>query len=169
MTAIRDPEIQAMLDELAIRRVLNRYCRGVDRADSELISAAFHSGATVDYGTFKGTSEELVVHLRKSMPSMRITFHAITTCNVELDGDTAFAETYLLSMRMFSDPTMNWLAVRYVDRFERRSGEWRIAQRLVVNDWDAVQDHVPWKGFDFTRGVRGPEDPSYSNVRADRS
>ncbi len=30
---------------------------------------------------------------------------------------------------------------RYVDRFERRDGEWKIAHRTVVHEWDKVE-HV---------------------------
>ena len=30
---------------------------------------------------------------------------------------------------------------RYVDRFERRDGEWRIAHRNLVHEWDKVE-HV---------------------------
>ena len=34
----------------AIRTVLTRYCRGVDRMDADLITSCWHEGGTCDYG-----------------------------------------------------------------------------------------------------------------------
>jgi hypothetical protein len=31
-------------------------------------------------------------------------------------------------------------AARYVDRFEKRGGEWRIKTRVLLSDWQAVAD-----------------------------
>ena len=55
MAPARDPELQALLDRQAIADVLNAYCRAIDRADLDLLAAAYHSDATEDHGgTFKG-------------------------------------------------------------------------------------------------------------------
>jgi hypothetical protein len=55
---------------------------------------------------------------------------------------------------------------RYVDRFERRDGHWRIADRVVVHDWStstrldaAGSFHLPMEGF--TQGCRGRSDLVY--------
>ncbi|MGE3747892.1 MAG: nuclear transport factor 2 family protein, partial [Sphingomonadaceae bacterium] len=54
---------------------------------------------------------------------------------------------------------------RYIDRFERRNGEWKIADRLVVLDLTRIDPagtpfgDVP--GWNFTWGVRDRTDASY--------
>lgn len=47
-----DEDIQALLDERAIRAILMRYCRAVDRCDQEAIAACFHPDAVDDHGNW---------------------------------------------------------------------------------------------------------------------
>jgi hypothetical protein len=61
---------------------------------------------------------------------------------------------------------------RYLDRFERRGDEWRIAERLVMTDWfRQYPDSADWsKGLMGQRldlGTRYPDDPSYSRIKLD--
>jgi hypothetical protein len=57
---------------------------------------------------------------------------------IDLEGDVAHAETYTLAF--YREPAADgsrsnravFLRVRYLDRVERRDGEWRIAYRRVV-------------------------------------
>ena len=52
---------------------------------------------------------------------------------------------------------------RYLDRFERREGAWRIHHRAVVIDWSRVATIEA--GFDaqgYLEGARKPLDPSYA-------
>jgi hypothetical protein len=53
-------------------------------------------------------------------------------------------------------------AVRYVDRMECRSGDWRIAHRKLVLDWTRM-DPVPAAppDPDVPRAQRGSSDISY--------
>jgi len=56
--------------------------------------------------------------------------HNVTMHMCEIDGDVAHAESY--SLGMFLDKggeTGRVLAGRYIDRLERRDGEWRIVLR----------------------------------------
>ena len=51
---------------------------------------------------------------------------------------------------------------RYIDRFERRGGEWKIAHRAVVHEWDKIEHlELAYPPDRFSEGIRGPEDPSY--------
>ncbi len=51
---------------------------------------------------------------------------------------------------------------RYVDRFERRNGEWRIAHRLSIREWDAKEHIEPaFAAGRFTEGRRDHTDPAY--------
>jgi hypothetical protein len=52
---------------------------------------------------------------------------------------------------------------RYIDRFERRDGEWRIARRVAVIDWYVTGSRgAPSAHLDaFLRGRRDRADPVY--------
>jgi hypothetical protein len=50
---------------------------------------------------------------------------------------------------------------RYVDRFERRAGQWKIAERTVVVDWQRVDRvHEP-DASQLTLGLRSRQDLAY--------
>ena len=40
-----DSQLQELLDKQALYEVVARYCRGVDRADEELVRSAYHPDA----------------------------------------------------------------------------------------------------------------------------
>jgi hypothetical protein len=57
---------------------------------------------------------------------------------------------------------------RYLDRFERRNDEWRIAERLVVHDWFRESADTgdwskgPFGWADLELGRAAPDDSSYT-------
>lgn len=59
--------------------------------------------------------------------------------SITLAGHEAGVETYFLALQRDRDAEgvarEVFLAGRYVDRFEKRGDEWRIAARTVVYDW----------------------------------
>ena len=67
-------------------------------------------------------------------------------------------------------PLETFLCGRYVDRFERRAGEWRVAARTVVYDWvrqtplPAISDAELF-GVRQPTGGRQPNDPLYELLR----
>lgn len=130
------PQVQEMLDKQAIHDVMMRYCRGVDRFDAEMINSAYHPDAYDDHSgkIFTGATigQDIVEWLR---PTLKIATHHITTQSVEVHGDAAGSEAYYngwhLELRDGVERTMHTVG-RYVDRLERRNGEWRISNRLVV-------------------------------------
>ena len=57
-------------------------------------------------------------------------------------------------------PLLETFGGRYIDRFERRDGEWKIADRVVVHEWDQVEHIVlAYTPGRFAEGTRGPDDP----------
>ena len=136
-----DNELETMIRELydrqAIRDVVNRYSRGVDRQDKALLLSCYHEDAIDDHGMFVGPADEFFDWTYPSHLHMFRT-HQHTVCNhvCELDGDTAHCETYYFFAGMTKEG--NQLAMaggRYIDRMERRNGEWRIAARKCVVEW----------------------------------
>ena len=135
------PDLEAMVRELydkqKIREVPARYCRGVDRMDRALFLSAYHPDAIDDHGFFVGGPEDFWARVNHYHTTAQSTHqHIVTNHWCELDGGTAHGETYWLFASL--DPQGNNLSIgggRYVDRMEKRDGEWRIAQRKCVPEW----------------------------------
>ena len=166
----RDPELQALLDKQAIHEVVLRYCRGIDRLDAELVRSCFHPDATDEHGAFTGTRDEYVTWVTRVLARFEGTMHVTANHLVELAGDTAHSETYGIAYH-FGDPPgderVNFTTgFRYVDRFERRDGEWRIAARVAVREWTervTLEQHyeIP-ASRDGRRGRRDRGDAVYT-------
>jgi hypothetical protein len=150
--------LQDLLDREAIRECLHRYCRGIDRADEAALRSAYWPDATDDHGAYKGSAAGFI---EQALPKLRAGgryVHAICNTGIELHGTQAAVESYFLAWQVAaSSPTREtFLAGRYLDRFESRGGEWRIAARTVVYDWLDERDH-PEPAQDEARfGVRSP-------------
>jgi hypothetical protein len=129
--------LQTLLDRQDILDCLHRYTRGVDRLDEELLLSAYWPGAIDDHGVFRGTVEEFVPwafanHRRVHHGEQ----HYVTNHTCDLDGDTAHTETYFVMVGQNRHGTAVTLhGGRYVDQFERREGEWRIAHRVSMVEW----------------------------------
>jgi hypothetical protein len=160
------PQIQAMLDRESIRDVILRVCRAQDRADMELFRSGYHEDAWDDHGYYKGPVANFNPLSIVRPPHVKNVMHHIGNMLIELDGDQAWTEAYFIAcQRALQDgvETDTVFGGRYVDRFERRQGEWKIAHRTAVYDWTRV-DPV---GRTLTiagaiQGSASRSDPSYA-------
>lgn len=166
---MREP-LQRLLDDRSIRDVLLRYCRGVDRIDLELVRDCYWDDAVDDHGAFRGGVADFVAWIGRLLPRYGVTVHSLTNTLVEFhptrDG-VARVESYGTAEHQTpgGPPELNLtIAFRYLDRFEQREGEWRIADRLCTTEWVRVNDPALAFPVDerFPRGVRGDRsDPVY--------
>ena len=163
-----------VIDRLASRQeiadLLARYCRGVDRCDATVLKSVFWPEATTKYGDATTNAWEWAQALCERLRSMNRTQHAISNELVELDGDKGRGETYCRAYHEVDTPDgprVMMVGGRYLDRYERRGGVWKIAHRTYVMDWNAndpstAQWDGPMYGRLSVRGARSPDDPSYS-------
>jgi hypothetical protein len=163
MTSI-DERLQELVDKQDITEVIYRYARSMDRLDAELGYSVFWPEATADYHEqmYQGTGKGFVDMCMAAHPGFLSHSHQFSNILITVDGDTATSETYgdVTLRRADADgrliDTRN--LGRYVDRWERRDGEWRIIERTYVHDFDASTQ----PGSDFqTIGARDRTDPSY--------
>jgi hypothetical protein len=135
-------DVQKLLDRQAIVDCVNRYVRGLDRHDDELVASAYHEGALDHHGHFVGTVAEFIPWANElHAADWSAHHHHLTTHTVELDGDTAHAETYCIgAFQRKDEPVVDLAGGRYIDRLERRDGEWRIVAREVVIEWVCAAD-----------------------------
>jgi hypothetical protein len=157
-----DPELRTLLDRQQILDCIHRCTRGVDRLDVDLTLSAYHEDAIDCHGPFRGSPREFVEWLWPRQETRWSSQHFVTNHTVELDGDIAHAETYwLVSLRHKEPHEITFGGGRYVDRFERRNGEWRIAVRNVVAEWSTSLTPAPLLGEAYPEGIRGRTDLSY--------
>jgi hypothetical protein len=151
-TGIQIPEnfLADLYAKERIKECLLRYCRGVDRKEYDLMRAAYHADAYDDHGPYKGDVAGLAAWIERRHEHVEQSMHLLGNCIIELNGAEASVETYGLVFQRFSpegmetqrmyasgasadrDTSRMMTAIRYVDRFERRDGDWRISNRIVV-------------------------------------
>jgi len=135
-------QVQYLLDRDAIWDCVYRYARGLDRHDPEIFASPYHEDAIDRHGDFVGRRDEFVswgLDLLASRWDAHT--HFMTNNRVEIDGDIAHSESYVLFAQRRRDGTKVDLGGgRYIDRLERRDGEWRIAAREVVIEWVCAAD-----------------------------
>ena len=156
-------DVQRLLDRQDIHDVLMRYARGIDRRDFALVASCYHPGANDDHGRFKGPVEDFIPWVTETLQRFESTMHFLGNVLIELDGDQAHAETYCVAYhRLVGQDTDSIAGLRYVDRFERRGGEWRIADRRIVVEWNRIDDvTTPGFGPEYLRGRHDRTDPAY--------
>ncbi|MDT5091330.1 MAG: hypothetical protein QOH60_693 [Mycobacterium sp.] len=144
MDADRLARMDRLLDRQDILDCLTRFSRGMDRFDREVFLSAFHTDAVIAAGDFVGGPAELYDWAtRMHQRGQAATHHNLLNHSCEIDGDTAHAETYYLFAARNRDDT-NWIAGgRYLDRLQRRGGEWRIAVRTNVIEWSGMVPTMP--------------------------
>lgn len=154
-------------DERAIGRCLHRYCRGIDRCDATLVASVYHPDATDDHGAFKGLGVDFAGYATTALRRhAEATHHMIGPPDIHFTSPTtAHVETYVSAVHRCRDdqgPYLERFGGRYVDRFEQRDGQWLIADRVCIHDWNAKERvELAWPYDRFTEGRRDHSDPCY--------
>lgn len=174
MTPI-DARTHRLWAEAEIRRVLLRYARGVDRLDLDLVRSCYHPDATDSHGSFEGTADEFVTWVERVLRRYDATMHYLGAPLVEFADTsdalpaTAAVETYGMAFHRAAGgpPERNLVTgFRFVDRFECRDDEWRIARRVAVTEWSRVDREEDWWPVPegMLQGRRDRRDPVYGET-----
>ena len=182
--------LEALEDRGAIRDVIERYSRGLDRGDTDVMRAIFWPDATFPLGPPTGPATEFIeVMFGGYVGEVLISAaHLLGNSTIEIEGARASAETYAIAHhRTWPTAASNdavigpgnykpedagkehslILGFRYLDLFEKREGEWRILERRLVFDWSqsglyqGIEEGGLYEGTPL-RGVRSREDPCYA-------
>ncbi len=157
-------ELRGLLDRQAIVDCVNRYARGLDRHDVELLETVYHEDALDHHGDFTGPPSEFIPWVNKLHEAdWTAHLHFITNNTVEIDGDTAHCESYVFfTLERKDGKGVDLGGGRYIDRLERRNGEWRIAAREVIVDWRKLAEGATYsRAKTYTTGTWDRTDASY--------
>lgn len=164
-----DIAFRELLDRHQIQQVMIRYARGLDRLDNALARSCYWDDAIEDHGHFVGNPDDFIAWADTTTLMFESTQHAILNHFCDLQGDDAYCETYF----HFSGVTAqgpNFMATgRYVDHLQKRGGEWRIANRVMIGEgtYDVPKAaHAPPPGSAYTpdapcQATRDGHDVSY--------
>lgn len=150
--------LQRLFDKDQIREAIYRYAQGVDRGDWEQVRSGYHADAYDAHGDYQGGVDGFIDWLQKRFDGVDNSMHFLGQSLIEFAGpDVALVETYFVSRRLrpvtekeqrslnASDAIAREGWGRYVDRFERRNNQWRVAHRTVV--LEAVSNSVAQGGM----------------------
>ncbi len=160
----------AKLDRLSswheIHDRLCDYMRAQDRLIPELHRSVFHDDATTDYGSYAGGPDGFVAFAQGALTPHKANHNMIGQVKIDFEGaDLAFGEVYFQAFHRIVDKGEDadlWVSGRYVDRYERRAGAWKIAHRTELVDYvrtEPAADAANRPGR-FPQGARAPADLS---------
>ena len=129
-------DVRCLKDRQAILDCIARHARGHDRHDCDLLTSAYHPDGFDEHGFAINPGPEYAawsnaIHAAGSQQHS----HNITTHLCEIEGDSAYAESYVMVALLNNDGvSARLISGRYIDRLERRDGAWRIALRRSTVD-----------------------------------
>ena len=153
-----------------------RYARGIDRGDVDLLLSCYWDDAHEIHGpAYNGPA---VPYLKSAAERMQTgqagdaAFHRQRAYRARR-ARPAWVESYILTFARFAKDGTDYdtmTGARAHDRFERRDGEWRIAHRQAVFDWNSDRPSAEtWcLGLfdtahpDMVMGDKAPADLTYS-------
>lgn len=130
--------IEEYLAKQDIYELSCRYMRGLDRLDGELILDQFWEDGWCEYGFFNAPPKEFVAFAMDALQEHQCNQHMIGQVLVEIAGDEAFGEVYFRAYHQLNGENGAEdlvIAGRYLDRYERREGQWKFAYRSEIVDW----------------------------------
>jgi len=153
-----DPQVAYLKDRKDIFDVMKRYTRGADRHDKDLVRSAFWPDATISLEA--PMARDAYVDWEEGVLSGYASHqHHVTGQTVDIDGDTAHVESYVVYFLVPRDRSADTVGPatlghaltsektrlgsgRYIERWERRNGEWKIFVRDYVEDLALLGDTV---------------------------
>ena len=131
-TAVFSSFLEELEARTAIEDCLKRFARAVDRQDWKAARAAYHDDAFDDHGFFRGPPDAFLAHIEKLHAQQDHSMHFNTNVLIEFQSkERAFVETYVLVLQRFRERRVT-ASARYLDRFDKRNGDWRVTHRTLV-------------------------------------
>ena len=166
--AALEAQMRELLDRQAILECLKRNSRGNDRFDVDLVTSSYHADGVHELGEKQISGREYGEHANHAHAALfDSTMHNVAMHTCEIDGDVAHAESY--NTGVFLDKggeTGRILAGRYIDRLEKRDGEWRIVLRratveVAIEGKATLPNGALLPGSRYLKGSRHCGDPAF--------
>jgi hypothetical protein len=135
------------------------------------VRSLYHDDAVEDRGSFfQGSRDEFIRWLPQVTAAFEATIHRVSNTLFTIDGDRAQGEIYAEAYHRTPPPDAEEIIIagRFLDRYERRAGTWRIIYRTSTADSTQVRrvdaSAAAHLGAALTAGCAGADDLSYVKV-----
>jgi hypothetical protein len=158
-------QVTKLLDRQEILDLGVTYCRALDRLDATLLRSVYFDDAEESRGFYEGGPDGFVKFAMNVLKSHEANQHMLGQCAIDLEGDVAYGELYFQAFHRTREKGEDrdfWVGGRYIDRYEKRNGIWKIAYRSELHDW--VSNRPAAEGYFFItnskalKGARGSAD-----------
>lgn len=129
-----DLTAEQLADRQAIVAVIDRYATSLDAKDYERFRTCFSDDAVVHYGQ-ELSPDEAAEYAKGVLSRYAQTQHLLGNYEITLDGDRASTRTYVQASHVSAEGTIWVMGGTYIDRFERREGEWKIVELTLEGKW----------------------------------
>ncbi len=159
-------QVRRLQDRQDILDCIQRESRARDRQDVAQINSCWWEDGFDEHGSIITAVPEYAERANAGhRGGFLMTSHNITNHICEIDGDTAHCESYVIGGLFWKDGDKATLACgRYLDRLERRNGEWRMHTRKCTIEM-TLDGSAEWVYADAVKGFLKArwdgKDPSY--------
>lgn len=132
--------VQDLLDHQEIVELHIRYATALDTRDWDLMRTVFAEDGHADFwvGGIHDGIESILHGCASIMENLDATQHAISNHHIELSGDTATAQCYVVAGHIVTaaggGPTCT-VRGKYEDELVRTQDGWRLARRILTVFW----------------------------------
>ncbi len=154
--------IERLVAMETIRQAVARYARGIDRLDADLMKTAYWPDAIDDHGVYVGDAMAFCDRVIETHARFAVTMHCNMNHTIEVDDDGLVANgevyntTFLLRVDDDGGQIVDQWWGRYLDRYEQRDGDWRIAYRVCVHEFtrsSPIDQAMPIPAEKFRQGA----------------
>ncbi len=130
--------LDTLIAKQDITELVYLYMRALDRWDDQLMRSLFHDDAWCEYGFINCGANAFIDYCMAALATHEANHHFVGNILIEVEGDEAFGEVYFNAYHKvageasFEDVI---IAGRYLDRYQRREGQWKFAYRSERVDW----------------------------------
>ena len=140
-----------VVDKIACAELVQAWGFARDQGRWDELAAIFHPGGEIAVSWFRGPYLDFVAHCRRNYGSGTLAKHLLWPARVQGNGARATAET---NVAILVRQTIEGVAVdltsqgRFLDRLERRGGDWRMVERATLYEKDRLDAVEPSAAFD---------------------
>jgi hypothetical protein len=137
-------------DKAACAELVQAWGFARDQGRWDDLLAIFHSGGEIAVSWFRGPYSEFVAHCQRNFGRGSEAKHVLWPARITLNGARALAETNVaILVRQTIDGVATDLTSygRFLDRIERRGGDWRMVERATVYEKDRLDPVEPSAAF----------------------
>lgn len=156
--------IEQLIEKEAIRELVLKYSRGVDRQNVALLRQLYTADATDTHGnTFDGSASDYIDFLEKSLPYLAYSGHHVCNHMISIDGREGNGEVYAMAIHVIPDGhggfVEDTIFVRYIDCYRKcDDDQWRFSKRTVTYDY---RKKTPVDASSLEGLIDRQKDPSY--------